>query len=230
VIVHDHLRSSGCPRSAEDARHVFRIVTLRQLVRTAPLGHDGKEFILCIGCASGRPSTEADARRPMVTDKGSHVEVLVTQDQRRIDRTRQLRHHLLVDLDIERTDHRSDPPCAEPDQEFFETFIGEQQNAAALCYSLTLEKSRDVDRYLVEFAECDRGLLIEIDDRDFTRIARLVFGEQLGNRLVRNTKLMVSENARHTDLPHAAGLNVRSLPATPSSLPGAPSRSQSDPW
>ena len=157
----------------------------------------------------------------MVTDESSQIEILVAEDQRGIHRSRQFHHHFLVDLDIERTNHRTDPPGSEPDEQLLQTFIGEQQNATALADTLALEKSRNVGRRLVEIAECDRCLLVEVDDCGLARVARLVFGKQLGNRLIRNAKLMFSENVRHADLPAVADVNIRSLPGIPSNLAGA---------
>ena len=103
-----------------------------------------------------RPRAEPDARRARVADHRGNVDLLVIDDQRRIERRGQRDHLLFVDLEIERADHRADPPDAEPDQQLFQILVGEQQHAAAFVDAAALQIRRDVDRNPVELAERDR--------------------------------------------------------------------------
>ena len=84
------------------------------------------------------------------------VDLLVIDDKLRAERRGQRHHLLLVHLQIERADHRADPPGAEPDQQHFQIAVRQQQDAAALLDAAALQVGGDVDGDAVELAERDR--------------------------------------------------------------------------
>jgi hypothetical protein len=121
----------------------------------------------------------------------------MTEDQGRVHRPRQIHHHLLVDLDIERADYRADAPDAEPDEKFLQAFVRQQQDTVAFLDAPRLKKSGDVRRDRIKLPEGDRRTAIEIDDGGPFGIARPILRKQLGNRLIRNAEFVISENACH---------------------------------
>ena len=134
VVVDHDLRLRRGARGAEHAGHVVGVVALGQLGRGVAARQRGEELVLRV--ASRRSATRRRtgcAARGAVADHGGNVDLLVVDDQRRLERRGQLGHLLLVDLDVERADHRADAPDAEPDQQLFEVLVGQQQHAARPC-------------------------------------------------------------------------------------------------
>src|SRR6266404_7571118 len=122
------------------------------------------------------------------------------QDQHRIHHGDKISQHLRVDLDVQWAYDRAETPDAEPQQQFFQVFVRQQQHAAAFHDAAALKQARDRGRDSIEFAECDGGSGIQIDDRGLGPIAVAIQGEQFPNGAIRDAGNMMAEYVRHDGL------------------------------
>src|SRR6266478_6058150 len=101
------------------------------------------------------------------------------QNQHRIHHGDKVSQHLRVDLDVQRAYDRAETPDAEPQQQFFQVFVRQQQHAAAFRDAAALKQARD------------RGL---------GRVAVAIQGEQFPNGAIRDAGNMIAEYVRHDGL------------------------------
>ena len=84
---------------------------------------------------------------------------------------------------------------------FSRYLVRQQQHPVAFADAVALEIGGDVGGDLIELTEGDTRSPVEIDDRGLLRIARAVFRQQIGHRLIRNAELMIAEYVCHGRLP-----------------------------
>ena len=86
MIVDDDLRPRRGARGAEYAGGIVGIVTFGNFRRIAVMRQRREEFVLRIGGTGRAPGAETDAGRWRIADHRGNVDVLVIDDQRRIER------------------------------------------------------------------------------------------------------------------------------------------------
>ena len=161
-----------------------------------PRGSVREEFVLAP--PSCRPAAEADARRRVVADQGRQVEVFMAEHQAGFTAFASVDHDLLLSSIF--SGQMTAPRRQVPSQ--IRSFSRHSSESSSTRLPLPTPRSfrnaGNVGDELIEFAETDRRLLVEIDDRGLARIARRgTLRQQLGDRPVRQPKLVISENIRH---------------------------------
>src|SRR5262249_58382707 len=81
--------------------------------------------------------------------------------------------------------------------QYFDRLVGGQHEAGAIADAVCFESRGDVGDGAVKRAEADRDALIEIDNGELVRIATAILCQQVGDRLVRNLRLMLTKHIRH---------------------------------
>src|SRR5262249_23429515 len=194
--VDDELRPAGGAGRAEDTGDVGGIVALRQTLRRVATPESPEKIIIRIGVGKvAAVAAETDER--LAGEQGVAVELLVHQDKHGGDRAREGGDQRRVELDIERGDDRAQAPGGQPEQEVFEVLVGEKEHTARFADAARLERRGDIDDRPIELTKADRGVLVEIDDRELVGIALAVSGEEIGDRSIGYLRPMWAEHVTH---------------------------------